>query len=243
MAASVAELDTVTCRWQRAFDAGDHALAAASGLLPPLALQHERLALAQERQLTAVMLRSLAHLEGIPAPWLPPFSVSGMMLGLGTSVRACLFDLDGVLTDSGVIHAHAWAEAFDEFLLRISEEAGWQFVPFDRGSDYRAHLDGRPRLEGVHSFLASRGIHLPEGHPDDPADADTAHGLARRKSEALTHGLTTRGVNAIEGARRYLEAAGFAGLKRGVVSASTRRCRCSSSPASPRCSRRASTPR
>ena len=221
--APFAELDTVTCRWQRAFDAGDHALAAASGLLPAAALQHERLELAQERHLTAAMLTNLAHLEGIhPAPWLSPFPVSATMLGLAKTVRACLFDLDGVLTDSGVLHAHAWAEAFDAFLLRISDEAGWQFVPFDRGADYRAYLDGRPRLEGVHSFLASRGIQLPEGQPDDPADADTAYGLARRKSEALTHGLTTRGVNAIEGARRYLEAGGFAGLKRGVVSASTR---------------------
>jgi beta-phosphoglucomutase-like phosphatase (HAD superfamily) len=217
------ELDTVTCRWQRAFDAGDHALAAANDLLPAAALQHERLGLTHERQQTAAMLTRLARLEDIrPTPWLPQFSVSATMLGLEPTVRACLFDLDGVLTDSGVLHAHAWAEAFDEFLLRVSEEAGWQFVPFDRGADYRAYLDGRPRLEGVHSFLASRGIHLPEGRLDDPADADTAYGLARRKTEALTHGLTTRGVNVIEGARRYLEASGFAGLKRSVVSASTR---------------------
>jgi len=217
------ELDTVTCRWQRAFDAGDHALAAANDLLPAAALQHERLGLTQERQPTAPMLTRLARWEDIrPTPWLPQFSVSATMLGLEPTVRACLFDLDGVLTDSGVLHAHAWAEAFDEFLLRVSEEAGWQFVPFDRGADYRAYLDGRPRLEGVHSFLASRGIHLPEGRLDDPADADTAYGLARRKTEALTHGLTTRGVNVIEGARRYLEASGFAGLKRSVVSASTR---------------------
>lgn len=222
MASTFVELDTVTCRWQRAFDAGDHALAAASGLLRAEALSHERLALTQERPLTAAMLRSVARLEGMPAPWLSPFPVSATMLGLATTIRACLFDLDGVLTDSGVLHAYAWSEAFDEFLLRVAEEAGWQFVPFDRGADYPAYLDGRPRLEGVHAFLASRGIHLPEGRPDDRATADTAYGLARRKSDALTHGLTLRGVNAIGGARRYLEAGGFAGLKRGVVSASTR---------------------
>ncbi len=223
MIAPTVELDTVTLRWQRAFDAGDHALSAASGVLPDGELQQERRSLAFERHETAVLLAGLADLSDVhPAPWLPPFPVSPNLLGLATTVRACLFDLDGVLTDSGVLHARAWAEAFDAFLLGVSEQAGWQFVPFDRGADYRAYLDGRPRLEGVHAFLASRGIQLPEGHADDPAGADTAYGLARRKSDALTLGLTVRGVNTIGGARRYLEAGGFAGLKRGVVSASTR---------------------
>ena len=217
------ELDTVTLRWQRAFDASDHALAAAGDLLPAAALQQERRALTHDRQQTAAMLALLARLADVhPTPWLSPFPVSAKMLGLAPTVRACVFDLDGVLTDSGALHAHAWAEAFDGFLLRVAEQAGWQFVPFDRSADYRTYLDGRPRLEGAHAFLASRGIQLPEGHPDDPAGADTAYGLARRKSEALTHGLSLRGVNAIGGARRYLEAGGFAGLGRGVVSASTR---------------------
>jgi beta-phosphoglucomutase-like phosphatase (HAD superfamily) len=148
--------------------------------------------------------------------------VTAKLLGLAPTVRACLFDLDGVLTDSGALHAAAWAEAFDGFLLQVSEQAGWRFVPFDRGGDYRAYLDGRPRLDGVHAFLASRGIHLPEGRADDPAEAETAYGLARRKSEALTRGLSLRGVNTIGGARRYLEACGFARLERCVVSASTR---------------------
>ncbi len=217
------ELDTVASCWQRAFDATDHALAAAGGLLPEAALQQERRALTHERQQTAAMLARLAQLADIhPAPWLSPVPVNRKMLGLPPTVRACLFDLDGVLTDSGILHARAWAEAFDGFLLRISERAGWQFVPFDRSADYRAYLDGRPRLEGVHAFLSSRGIHVPEGRADDTAEADTAYGLAARKSEALTRGLSLRGLNSIGGARRYLEATGFAGLKRGVVSASTR---------------------
>jgi beta-phosphoglucomutase-like phosphatase (HAD superfamily) len=156
-----------------------------------------------------------------PAPWLPQAPVSANMLGLPATVRACLFDLDGVLTDSGALHALAWAEAFDPFLLHVSDDAGWRFIPFDR-TDYDAYLDGHPRLEGVHAFLASRGIHLPEGRPDDPSGAETAYGLARHKTEALTRGLSRHGVNAVGGARRYLEACGFAGLDRGVVSASTR---------------------
>ena len=216
------DLDTVALGWQRAFDANDHALAAVSGFLPESALRQERSALTQERQQTATMLADLARLVDIrPAPWLSQVPVSARMLGLPDAVRACLFDLDGVLTDSGVLHALAWAEAFDPFLLRVSERAGWGFIPFDR-ADYDAYLDGHPRLEGVHAFLASRGIHLPEGRPDDPSGAETAYGLARRKSEALTRGLSRHGVNALRGARRYLEACGFAGLGRGVVSASTR---------------------
>jgi beta-phosphoglucomutase-like phosphatase (HAD superfamily) len=216
------DLDAVALGWQRTFDATDHALAAVSGFLPESSLRQERSALTQERQQTATMLADLARLAGIhPAPWLSQVPVSAKMLGVPATIRACLFDLDGVLTDSGVLHALAWAEAFDPFLLRVSEHAGWRFIPFDR-ADYDTYLDGHTRLEGVHAFLASRGIHLPEGRADDSSEAETAFGLARRKSEALTRGLSRHGVNALGGARRYLEACGFAGVGRGVVSASTR---------------------
>jgi HAD superfamily hydrolase (TIGR01509 family) len=132
------------------------------------------------------------------------------MLGLPPAARACLFDLDGVLTDSAVLHAWAWGEVLDEFLLRLSEKAGWHFIPFDRGADYRTYIDGRSRLEGVHGFLASRGI----------SGADTALTLATRKAEMLARGLRQHGVNALDGARRYLEAAGHAGLERAVISSS-----------------------
>ena len=217
------ELDTIASRWQLALDAVDHALSSNVGLLPVTDLQRKRRALAQEREQIGTMLARVAQLTGTrTAPWLAPLPVSRKMLGLPNAVNACLFDLDGVLTDSGARHAWAWSETFDGFLLHLSGETGWQFIPFDREADYRTYLDGRPRLDGVHAFLASRGIQLPEGRADDPATADTASGLARRKSEALTRGLNRRGVNAVHGARRYLEAAGYAGLGRGVVSASTR---------------------
>ena len=119
-----------------------------------------------------------------------------------------------------MLHSLAWGEVFDDLLLRLTENTGWQFIPFDRVTDYRTYIDGRLRLEGIHAFLDSRGIRLPEGRLDDPPWADTACGLAKRKGEALARGLQQRGVTALPGARRYLEAAGHAGLKRAVLSAS-----------------------
>ena len=177
--------------------------------------------LARERQQAATDLASLARLRGQPAPWLSPVPVTNGMLGLPAGVRVCLFDLDGVLTDSGALHAWAWGEVFDDFLLRMTEKTGWQFIPFDRHTDYRAFVDGASRLEAVHAFLDSRGIRLPEGRLDDAPAADTAHGLAKRKGATLARGLQQRGVTALDGARRYLEATGYGGLTRAVVSAST----------------------
>lgn len=215
------ELDTIASQWQLALDTAERALGAAAGALPASYLTQRRRELVRERQQTAEMLASLAQIRGIrPVPWLSPVPVGTMMLGLPAGVSACLFDLDGVLTDSAVLHSWAWGEVFDDLLLRLAESTGWQFVPFDRGADYYAFIDGRSRLEGIHAFLDSRGIRLPEGRRDDPPQADTACGLARRKGEALARGLQRRGVAALPGARRYLEAAGHAGLKRAVVSAS-----------------------
>jgi beta-phosphoglucomutase family hydrolase len=142
------------------------------------------------------------------------------MLGLPAEVEACLFDLDGVLTDSAVLHAQAWADVFDEFLMKVAERAGRHFIPFDSRADYRAYIDGRPRLEGVHAFLASRGIALPEGRSSDGPQAETAYGLATRKGEILAGQLRRSGVTALRGARRYLQATGYAGVSRGVISAS-----------------------
>jgi HAD superfamily hydrolase (TIGR01509 family) len=197
-------------------------LGAADGSLPAAELVERRRELARERQETGDGLVRVAQAIGVrPLPWLSATPMSPKALGLPLSVRACLFDLDGVLTDSAALHAWAWGEAFDEFLLRLSDKVGWQFIPFDRDADYREYLDGRPRLEGVHAFLGSRGIRVPEGTPDDPGQADTACGLGSRKGDALARGLHQRGVTALAGARRYLEAVGHAGLKRAVVSAST----------------------
>ena len=215
------ELDTVTRRWQQALDAAERALDAASGVLPAPELGRRRSELAQERRQTAEQLRRLGRVTGVvPEPWLSPVALRTTMLGLPAGARACLFDLEGVLTDSARLHAVAWGEVFDDFLGRLAEKTGWQLIPFDRDADYRAYLDGRPRLEGIRAFLDSRGIRLPAGRPGDPEEADTAAGLARRKGEAIARRLRQRGVTALAGARRYLEVAGQAGLGRAVVSAS-----------------------
>jgi beta-phosphoglucomutase-like phosphatase (HAD superfamily) len=214
-------LDAVAADWQRALDAAQRALGAAGHSLPSGELEQRRAALVLERRDAAAQLVQLGRAARVAlVPWLSPVPVSVGMLGLGENVKACVFDLDGVLTDSGVLHAAAWAEVFDSLLLRLSEQTGRHFVPFDRVGDYRAYIDGRPRREGIHAFLASRGIHLPEGRADDSAAAETANGLARHKGEALELALSRRSALALEGARRYLEAAGHAGLGRAVVSAS-----------------------
>jgi HAD superfamily hydrolase (TIGR01509 family) len=217
------ELERLAEGWQRALDAGNRALDANRVTLAAADERRRRQDLNRERETTAALLVRVATDTGIrPALWLSPVPLTSPMLGLPANVRACIFDLDGVLTDSGVLHAQAWAEVFDELLLRLSDTTGWPVIPFDPDADYRAYMDGRPRIEGIHAFLASRGIHLREGRPEDAADAQTANGVARHKSEAIGRMLAHRGVTAVPGARRYLEAAGRAGLGRAVVSASAR---------------------
>src|ERR671922_2303540 len=104
-------------------------------------------------------------------------------LGLPAGIRACLFDLDGVLTQTARVHAAAWKQMFDEFLRQRSESAGEPFVPFDPVRDYDEYVDGKPRYDGVRSFLAARAIELRQGTPDDPPSAATVDGLGNRKNE------------------------------------------------------------
>ncbi|KPI22640.1 beta-phosphoglucomutase family hydrolase [Actinobacteria bacterium OK074] len=137
-------------------------------------------------------------------------------LGLPQEIQACLFDLDGVITRTAVVHAAAWKRTFDPF-LRAREGAG--FRPFD-GTDYDEYVDGRPRADGVRTFLASRSVHLPEGAPDDPPDRETVHGLGNRKNALLLELIRTQGVEAYDGTIRYVEAARTAGLRTAVVSSS-----------------------
>jgi len=141
-------------------------------------------------------------------------------LGLPSGIRACLFDLDGVLTQTARVHAQAWKEMFDAFLRRRSERTGEPFVPFDPVADYSAYVDGKPRYDGVRSFLASRNIELPEGDPSDPPTAETVCGLGNRKNELVLALLGRDGVQVYEGSVRYVRAVRDAGLHRAVVSAS-----------------------
>jgi beta-phosphoglucomutase family hydrolase len=143
------------------------------------------------------------------------------MLGLPDNVTACLFDLDGVLTQTAKVHAAAWKQMFDDYLRRRAEKTGEQFVPFDPVKDYDEYVDGKPRYEGVESFLASRGIKLPQGSPDDPPAAETIDGLGNRKNEIVLKMIRENGVQPYEGSVRYVKAARDAGLRRVVVSSST----------------------
>jgi len=142
------------------------------------------------------------------------------MLGLPSGIRACLFDLDGVLTDTAAVHAAAWKEMFDEFLRASAAQHGIPFVPFDARVEYDAYVDGKPRADGVRDFLAARGIKLPDGTSDDPPSAMTVNGLGNRKNLAVQRRIRTEGVHVFEGSRRYLQAAEQAGLRRAVVSSS-----------------------
>lgn len=142
------------------------------------------------------------------------------MLGLPDDVVACLFDLDGVLTRTATVHNKAWTATFDDYLRARAERTGEPFVPFDPGPDYDTYVDGKKREDGVRDFLASRGITLPEGGPDDEPGAETVHGIGNRKNVLLLRTIREDGVEVYDGSRRYLEAARDAGLRRALVSSS-----------------------
>lgn len=142
------------------------------------------------------------------------------MLGLPEQVRACLFDLDGVLTDTASLHRTAWKEMFDAFLQERSRRTHEKFVPFDASTDYQDYVDGKKREDGIRSFLDSRDISLPDGQPDDDPTADTVYGLGKRKNDLFQKTLDRDGVKVFDGSRRYLEAVSDAGLKIAVVSSS-----------------------
>ena len=139
---------------------------------------------------------------------------------LPSGLRALLFDLDGVLTKTAAVHAAAWKAMFDEFLQSRAERAGERFVAFDAEADYDRYVDGRPRDDGTRSFLASRGITLPEGGPDDAPDAATVHALSTRKNDLVQEAIRTRGVETYPGSVAFVRAARAAGYRTAVVSSS-----------------------
>jgi len=143
------------------------------------------------------------------------------VLGLPDGTRACLFDLDGVLTRTAVVHAAAWKAMFDAYLLERSRRTGEAFVPFDAGHDYDTYVDGKPRVNGVRDFLTSRGITLPDGSPGDPPTAETVAGLGARKNRRVLKLIRERGVAPYAGSVRYLHAVRDAGMRTAVVSSST----------------------
>jgi beta-phosphoglucomutase family hydrolase len=143
------------------------------------------------------------------------------MLDLPRGITTCLFDLDGVLTQTAKIHAQAWKQMFDDFLRDRSERTGEPFEPFDRPTDYDEYVDGKPRLDGVHSFLQSRGIDIPMGSPSDPPVQDTVHALGTRKNNLVLDLIQDQGVEPYAGSVTFVERARDQGLRRAVVSSST----------------------
>lgn len=141
-----------------------------------------------------------------------------------SGITACLFDLDGVLTRTATAHAAAWKKTFDELLLERSAASGEPFVPFLLPTDYTLYVDGKLREDGVRSFLASRGIVLPEGDAGDPPTADTVHGLGTRKNALVLEVFREQGVEVFPGSVRFVELMRAAGMRTAVVSAS-KNCR------------------
>src|SRR5271155_36768 len=142
------------------------------------------------------------------------------MFGLPDGVTACLFDMDGVVTQTAVVHAAAWKEMFDEFLRDRAKRSGTEFVSFDPHADYDAFVDGKPRLDGTRAFLASRGIDLPEGTPDDPPGTATVYGLSNRKNALVLAKLAAGGVQVYQGSIRYIHAVRAKGISTAIVSSS-----------------------
>src|SRR4051812_17811954 len=140
-------------------------------------------------------------------------------LGLPDGVRACLFDLDGVLTQTAKQHSAAWKETFDAYLRTRAEETGETFGEFTP-HDYDRYVDGRPRFDGVRTFLASRGIELPEGEPDDPPTAQTVSGIGNRKNDLVLELIRREGVETYDGSVDYVRAARARGFDCAVVSSS-----------------------
>jgi beta-phosphoglucomutase family hydrolase len=131
-----------------------------------------------------------------------------------------LFDLDGVLTPTATVHAAAWKEMFDDYLRARAARSGEGFEAFDPSRDFETFVDGRLREEGAQAFLQARGISLPEGHADDPPEAETLFGLGKRKNEIFLRLLHEHGVTVYAGSLRYLKAVRAARVPCAVVSSS-----------------------
>jgi len=217
------EIEELAWRWQEALEAAQSATSAESAVVRGNVTDRHFKQLAAERKDVVQALEGVARVHRLDVHLahlaLPAYAVQ-QLLGLPADVTACVFNLDGVLVPSAAVHAAAWKETFDAFILERAERTRGRFAPFDPVGDYSRHLHGRPRLDGVRDFLASRGIRLPEGHAEDAPGTETVHGLANRKKEALLRRLQANHLEAFAGSRLYLEIAREAGIHRVAVSAS-----------------------
>jgi beta-phosphoglucomutase-like phosphatase (HAD superfamily) len=219
------ELDALIGSWRRAFEAAERALAAAGRDhdLPSDELRHWSRRLVDQRTETVSIIGALLrveHARPLLARLIASPRQTKQLLGLPEDVIACVFNVDGILVPSARIHADAWKETFDEFLAMRLELTDHPLVMFSRRADYPALIHGRSRTAAVRAFLATRGISLPEGEPDDAPGTETVQGLAAQKNVVLLRLLELHGVNAFTGARLYLQLARDAGVGCAVVSGS-----------------------
>ena len=140
------------------------------------------------------------------------------------SYQAIILDLDGVITKTAHVHARSWQRMLDQYLKQRSDREHQSFAPFDINADYRTYIDGKPRYDGVQSFLESRGIELPYGHPDDPPDRETICGLGNRKNEIFLQLLHQEGVDVYEDTVEQIHRWRSQGMKTAVIS-SSRNCK------------------
>jgi beta-phosphoglucomutase family hydrolase len=133
---------------------------------------------------------------------------------------AVLFDLDGVITNTANLHATCWKQMFDGYLRKRAKQRGEAFRPFDVATDYRLHVDGKPRFDGVRDFLKSRGIQLPEGNTEDPAGVETVCGLGNRKNDLVNHAIADVGVEPYDGSVQFIHQLRRNGFKIAVVTSS-----------------------
>jgi beta-phosphoglucomutase family hydrolase len=133
---------------------------------------------------------------------------------------AVLLDLDGVITDTAGIHAASWKKVFDAYLQQRAADTGEPFRPFEIATDYQRYVDGKPRFDGVRDFLTARGIHLPEGTPDDPPQAETIGGLGNRKNDLVNEVIDAVGVEPYEGSVKLIRQLRQQGFKVAVVTSS-----------------------
>ncbi|MBG0775464.1 MAG: beta-phosphoglucomutase family hydrolase [Desulfovibrionaceae bacterium] len=140
-----------------------------------------------------------------------------------TQLSGVIFDLDGVITDTAKAHARSWANMFNAYLKTYSARENKPFIPFDHRDDYLEYVDGKPRYEGVKSFLESRGIHLPFGEPTDPTDRETICGLGNRKNEEFQKVLAEHGPEVYASSLAFVRDLKERGVKVAVAS-SSRNC-------------------
>lgn len=137
-----------------------------------------------------------------------------------THFKAVIFDLDGVITDTAAVHSQAWKQMFDEYLRTRAEKSGTSFIEFSHETDYLTYVDGKPRYQGVASFLESRQIHLPFGDPEDPPNWETVCGLGNRKNQLFNQMIAGGNVTVFQSSVNLIRQLKQAGIRLGVASSS-----------------------